>query len=93
MQFTGDENSRTYLDFDNIQDALDGIVQTYEQKLKLLNQNKTAITYDLTDLVEYLDKLADCSCLVYNDTQKIYVPHGREWIKSKVYMALKRQGK
>jgi hypothetical protein len=27
MQFTEDENSRTYLDFDTINDALDGILE------------------------------------------------------------------
>ena len=30
VQFTGDENSRTYLDFDTINDALDGLVQIFE---------------------------------------------------------------
>ena len=34
VQFTEDENSRTYLDFDTINDALDGLVQIFEQKLK-----------------------------------------------------------
>ena len=30
VQFTEDENSRTYLDFDTINDALDGLVQIFE---------------------------------------------------------------
>ena len=93
VQFTEDENSRTYLDFDTIQEALDGLCQIFEQKLKFSNRESQQITYDLTDLINYFDKLADLSCMVYNDTQKIYVPHGRDWIKSKVYMSLKRQAK
>ena len=93
IQFTEDENSRSYLDFDTIQEALDGICQIYEQKLKFSNRDAQQITYDLQDLTNYVDKLRDLSCLVYNDTQKVYVPHGREWIKSKIYMSLKRQAK
>ena len=66
-QFTEDENSRTYLDFDTIQEALDGICQIYEQKLKFSNREAQQITYDLSDLIGYVDKLRDISCLTYND--------------------------
>jgi len=90
LQFTGDENSRTYLDFDTINDALDGVVQIFEQKLKTVNTEANQITYSLVDLINYLDRLDDMSCLTYNDIQKVYIPHGRDWIKSKIYMALKR---
>ena len=96
VQFTGDENSRTYLDFDTINDALDGLVQIFEQKLRQVNaehSTNTQVTYALIDLIGYLDKLNDLSCLTYNDAQKVYLPHGRDWIKSKIYTALKRQAK
>ncbi|CDW86993.1 rudimentary enhancer [Stylonychia lemnae] len=93
LQFTEDENSRTYLDFDSINDALDGICQIYEQKLKVVNQDAQAITYDLCDLINYLDSIRDLSCLTYNDIQKTYIPHGRDWVKSKIYMSLKKQAK
>ena len=97
VQFTGDENSRTYLDFDTINDALDGLVQIFEQKLRQVNSNEAAsgpqVTYALSDLLTYLEKLNDLSCLTYNDAQKVYLPHGRDWLKSKIYTALKRQAK
>jgi hypothetical protein len=28
--------------------------------------------------------------MVFQDVQKIYVPYGRQWIKSKIYLSLKR---
>ena len=125
MQFTEDENSRSYLDFDSINDALDGkyfwgfrepfpfsegllksaklsrthtiacigMCQIYEQKLKIMNADAPQITYDLADLITYLDSLKDLCCLTYNDIQKVYIPHGRDWIKSKIYMSLKKQAK
>ena len=55
--------------------------------------NANQVTYALVDLLNYLDKLNDLSCLTYNDAQKVYLPHGRDWIKSKIYTALKRQAK
>ena len=92
LQFTPDDNSRTYLDFETINEALDGIIQIFEQKLKQVAEQSSNnnITYSLADLIAYLDKLNDCCCLTYNDGQKVYIPHGRDWIKSKIYMALKR---
>ena len=81
------------MDFDTINDALDGLVQIFEQKVKQVNGDATHITYGLIDLINYLDKLNDLSCLTYHDGQKVYLPHGRDWIKSKIYTALKRQAK
>ena len=35
IQFTHDDNSRTYLDYDDIGRSVDGLCQLYEQKLKI----------------------------------------------------------
>lgn len=42
------------------------------------------------DIVAYLDAIADLSCMVYNDVQKVYLPHGLDWIKSQLYLRLKK---
>ena len=47
------------------------------------------IDYDLTDLLKYLDSLYDLSAVTYNEKSKGYIPHGREWIKAKMYKYLK----
>ena len=44
-----------------------GMCQIYEQKLKLMNSEAPQITYDLADLITYLDSLKDLCCLTYND--------------------------
>ena len=28
--------------------------------------------------------------MVFNDVYKIYLPHGRDWIKSRLYISLKK---
>jgi len=35
LQFTPDDNSRTFLDFEDIGRCVDGLCQLYEQKLKI----------------------------------------------------------
>ena len=37
----------------------------FEQKLKTMHPNRHKITYDISELFEYLDTLKDLCCLVY----------------------------
>lgn len=43
---------------------MDGVVGLYELHLKKLNPNVKTIQYDVQDLFQYLDELADLSCLM-----------------------------
>ena len=94
-----DAQSRTYLDFDTVQDAMDSLSQMYEnkQRIKLREENGTTageeeeLEYEMRGLVSFVDvEIADLSLLVFDEVQKIYVPHGKEWIKSRLYMYLKK---
>jgi len=42
-----------------------GVCKIYEEHLKKLNPKSVSITYDITQLFEFIDHLADLSCLVY----------------------------
>eukprot|EP01001_Neometanema_parovale_P013571 NODE_9974_length_615_cov_128.859756_g9704_i0.p1 GENE.NODE_9974_length_615_cov_128.859756_g9704_i0~~NODE_9974_length_615_cov_128.859756_g9704_i0.p1 ORF type:complete len:105 (+),score=29.44 NODE_9974_length_615_cov_128.859756_g9704_i0:87-401(+) len=83
--------SRTYADFETLTEALDGVVQMYEQLLKQENPQFRNITYDITDLLAYMDSLGDLSCLVWNESVKAYKPYGRQWLKERVYQHLRKQ--
>ena len=50
------------------------------------------LTYELPELLSFVDSIADLTFMVFNDVQKIYLPHGRDWIKSKLYISLKKLG-
>lgn len=99
IQFEEDRPmTRTYLDFRSMSDCLDGIVQIYEQHLARLKAGKRAgenekLAYKMEDLCRYIDGLADMSCMIFHDVQKVYIPHDRQWIKSKIYLSLKRAAK
>lgn len=41
-----------------------GVCKIYEEHLKKLNPKSVSITYDITQLFEFIDHLADLSCLV-----------------------------
>ena len=64
IQFTHDDNSRTFLDYDDIGRCVDGLCQLYEQKLKIQNEGKEEVSYDVAELFHYLDSLKDLSALM-----------------------------
>lgn len=41
-----------------------GVCKMYEEHLKRMNPNSPSITYDISQLFDFVDDLADLSCLV-----------------------------
>ncbi|KAG6436515.1 hypothetical protein SASPL_101416 [Salvia splendens] len=67
-----------------------GICGLYERKLKDLNPAIRNITYDISDLYNFIDGLADLSALVYDHSIQAYLPYDRQWIKQKTLQHLKK---
>ncbi|EOY29315.1 Enhancer of rudimentary protein [Theobroma cacao] len=67
-----------------------GICGLYERKLKELNPAIRNITYDIGDLYNFIDGLADMSALVYDHAIQAFLPYDRQWIKQKVFQHLKK---
>lgn len=44
--------------------SLSGVCKMYEEHLKRMNPNSPSITYDISQLFDFIDDLADLSCLV-----------------------------
>jgi hypothetical protein len=63
----------------------------FERRLKELYPHIKDITYDMNDLYNYIDALADCSVLVYSPDINAYMPYNREWVKKRAFAHLKRQ--
>ncbi|GKC09585.1 enhancer of rudimentary, partial [Tanacetum coccineum] len=64
MQTSQNRASRTFMDYESTSHAMDGICALYERKLKDLNPAMRNITYDIQDLYNFIDGLADLSALV-----------------------------
>lgn len=52
------------MDFPSVNGALDAVVKMYEHKLKELNPAVQNITYDISDLYNFIDSLHDLCALM-----------------------------
>ena len=64
VQYNRSLSSRTFLDYDSLTAAMDGVCALFEKELKALNPTQANITFDVADVYAYLDQLTDISCLV-----------------------------
>eukprot|EP00389_Voromonas_pontica_P015548 GDKH01024253.1.p1 GENE.GDKH01024253.1~~GDKH01024253.1.p1 ORF type:complete len:67 (-),score=9.89 GDKH01024253.1:76-276(-) len=64
-----------------------------EHKLKELNPSVPNITYDISDLYQYLDSLQDLCGLVLDPSSNKYEPKDRKWLKDKIFAHLRGQAK
>ncbi|KAL5538094.1 hypothetical protein UlMin_045903 [Ulmus minor] len=62
----------------------------YERKIKELNPAMRNISYDIADLYNFIDGLADMSALVYDHSVREYLPYDRQWIKQRTFQHLKK---
>ncbi|TDG42560.1 hypothetical protein AWZ03_011019 [Drosophila navojoa] len=77
--------TRTYSEFNTLDDCLEAVCNIYEEHLKRKYPNMPSITYDIKQLFDFIDSLVDISCLVYQKSTRSYAPYGREWIKDRIY--------
>jgi len=85
----GNKSTRTYLDYDTIEQAMDGICGLFEADLKRQHPRSGQITYDISDLYRYLDSFSDITCLVLENN--MYSPCPKAWVKDRILHHLKRQ--
>ncbi|KAJ1673661.1 hypothetical protein EV182_004804 [Spiromyces aspiralis] len=86
IQKTGNTSSRTYFDYESVDLAVEGIIQMYEKRLKVLFPNKTQINYHIEDLKKFIDQHSD----IYEPPIKAYTPRDREWIKEAIHNHLRK---
>ena len=68
-----------------------GICALFEDQLKRANPHQPSITYEIGQLFEWLESLADISCLVLQRNSNSYAPYSMAWIKEKIYAILRHQ--
>mgnify|MGYP006076656085 CR=1 FL=1 len=91
VQYTPGFETRGYLDFQSVPEAMDALVKMYEMKLKELNPQHKNISYDIADLFKFLDSLSDLVALVFDGKTNQYAPRDRNWIKEGIVSHLRRQ--
>merc|ERR1712063_86671 len=81
VQPTRKPEGRTYSDYESVNDCMEGVCKIYEEHLKRLNPSSPQITYDISQLFDSIDELADLSCLVYQKNSQTYLPYNKDWVK------------
>ncbi|XP_018574217.1 enhancer of rudimentary homolog [Anoplophora glabripennis] len=82
--------TRTYSDYESVNECMEGVCRIYEEHLKRRNPNTPTITYDISQLFDFVDQLSDLSCLVYQKSTNTYAPYNKDWIKEKIYILLRQ---
>lgn len=52
--------TRTYSDYESVNECMEGVCKIYEEHLKRRNPNTPTITYDISQLFDFLDQV----CLI-----------------------------
>uniref|UniRef100_A0A9L0R477 Enhancer of rudimentary homolog n=1 Tax=Equus caballus TaxID=9796 RepID=A0A9L0R477_HORSE len=74
VQPTKRPEGRTYADYESVNECMEGVCKMYEEHLKRMNPNSPSITYDISQLFDFIDDLADLSCLVNTGVELTSMP-------------------
>ena len=61
LQLTKNRSSRTFMDYEKTSLAMDAICSMFEKRLKEMYPERREIDYEVSDLYNYIDALADLS--------------------------------
>uniref|UniRef100_A0A8R1E275 Enhancer of rudimentary homolog n=1 Tax=Caenorhabditis japonica TaxID=281687 RepID=A0A8R1E275_CAEJA len=85
LQPTENIESRSWSDYETINDCLDGICKVYEEFLKKKTPSRQTITYDISTLFDFIDDLKDLSLLVLDNRSHTYVPRNKQFVKESIF--------
>ena len=51
--------TRTYSDYESVNECMEGVCKIYEEHLKRRNPNTPTITYDISQLFDFVDQVGD----------------------------------
>lgn len=84
VQFSAKLESRTFVEYNSLRAALNGICQLYEQALKESEPGVRKISYNMNDLFMYLDKMHKIILFLYHPPTRTYKVHDKIWLKDKL---------
>ncbi|KAL6046048.1 positive regulation of Notch signaling pathway [Balamuthia mandrillaris] len=90
IQTSQHKNSRTFEDFPSVSAAMEGVLKLYERELQRLNPTVKNLTYDIKDLYDFMDKIPDMSCLVFDPSLNAYSPYNKDWMKQRLLIHLQK---
>ncbi|KAL0239490.1 hypothetical protein GEMRC1_009598 [Eukaryota sp. GEM-RC1] len=80
IQGTKSVNTRTYIDFPSVSEALHGLCLYYEEELKKSNPGVRNIRYTVQEVCHWVAGLGDIVCMVWEPKLAAYKPHDRQYV-------------
>mmetsp|Transcript_14202 Transcript_14202/g.17010 ORF Transcript_14202/g.17010 Transcript_14202/m.17010 type:complete len:107 (+) Transcript_14202:3-323(+) len=87
----GKQMVNSWKQYANTKEAFDGICHNFEEKLKADHPGVKNLTYDISDLFNFIDDCPDIVCMVLDNETHTYIPRDKKWIKTNIFRHLKRQ--
>uniref|UniRef100_A0A7S2C6V8 Enhancer of rudimentary homolog n=1 Tax=Florenciella parvula TaxID=236787 RepID=A0A7S2C6V8_9STRA len=84
-------SSSSYQMFNKTTTALERVIKLYEQKLKEMNPQASNITYDISNLNEFIDSLYDITLMVLDERAGLYEGLSKADVKKCILAFLKNQ--
>ncbi|CDH58427.1 predicted protein [Lichtheimia corymbifera JMRC:FSU:9682] len=78
-------------DFETVGAAMDAIAGMYETELQQQNPRLGQIQYRADDLFQFIDAHKEFVALVFEPSQRSYMPRNTEWIKERLIAHFSRQ--
>ena len=69
---------QTYSGYETINECMEGVCKIYEDHSKRTSPNIPSITYNVSQLCDFINQLADLSCLVYQKSTNTYAPYNKD---------------
>jgi len=82
-------DTRTYSDYDTLTQAVEAVVKLFEDDFKR-KSGSDIVTYDVNQMFDFLDTVADISFLVFKKETNMYSPMDKDAIKEKIYALLRQ---
>ncbi|KAL6756769.1 enhancer of rudimentary-domain-containing protein [Haematococcus lacustris] len=76
------DSTRFYQDYTSKQEALEGILRSYETRLKEQHPGTKTLMYDFNSLCQYVDDLRELCLLSWDESILGYKRYDKEWAKS-----------
>merc|ERR1712227_19967 len=81
IQPTKRPEGRNYTDYNTRAECFDAICKIYENMLKRQNPSEDSISYDMQQLLDFIDELHDICVMTYNEPVQSYTPRTKSWLK------------
>lgn len=93
IQPTAMVSSRSFFDYDSTSKCIEGVCSIFEANLRASKSSEgPSITYTILEILEFIDKLYDLACMVYQKPTNSYAPYGKVWIKQGIHQMLYQAG-